>query len=146
MSVRTADKELEFLLVLTSLWKWNPCLQHLLHISNFVQTQNKAKTLTICNLAVTINHGLSTYYLPHGQEPKGSPQRGVAYTSWIQKRKRKKIRKEKKRKDSLQHSKMYYFAYLVIEKYKEHLFKWAPGRICTHISDATTHYMIKPNF
>lgn len=53
MSVRTgwhivwmADRELEFLLILTSLWKWNPCLQHLLHISDFVQTQNTAKILT----------------------------------------------------------------------------------------------------
>lgn len=27
--VWTADRELEFLLILTSLWKWNPCLQHL---------------------------------------------------------------------------------------------------------------------
>jgi hypothetical protein len=38
------------------------------------------------------------------------------------------------------------YTYLVIEKYKEHLFKWGPGCICTHISNATTHYMIKPNF
>jgi hypothetical protein len=29
-----------------------------------------------------------------------------------------------------------FYTYLVIEKYKEHLFKGGPGRICTHISDA----------
>jgi hypothetical protein len=39
------------------------------------------------------------------------------------KKKKEKKEKEKKKEDSLQHSKMYYSAYLVREKYKEYLFK-----------------------